>query len=196
MRRILALILGLVTIGSPLVSYAQNNAGTVLWQANNPISPTLLPSYGGQPSPFMRTMLEDAAVKLEAETLRLARLRALQKAEVVLNSSRALIPNFSGLSFAGRLVGGQGVKVFFNNAWLGVGSQLAAPMEISAAARNALSILEQQDVQAAEELERRLQGRLSAHGPLKLTLTAINEASVTLTSAKETFEIPLQRSGL
>lgn len=184
-----------IAVLSPVVLQAQDAGGTLLWRANSAVSPTLMPDYGGQPSPFMRNTQEDDSVKMEAEAIRLARMKAMQQAETVLNSPAALVPNLSGFSFAGRLIGAQGVKVFFNNTWLGVGSQLSAPMEISNEARNALSVLQQQDLQAAEELERRLQSRLSAHGPLKLTLANIGEASVTLKSAKESFEISLQRSG-
>jgi hypothetical protein len=188
------IMLTLASFGPVIVS--AQDANTVLWRAINASSATLLPIYGGQPSPFLRSTAQDASTTVEAEAMRLARIRAMQQAEQVLNSPDALIPNLSGLNFAGRLIGAQGVKVFYNNQWLGLGSKLSAPIEISAAARNALSVLEQQDVQAAEELQRRLQNRLVAQGALKLTITAINDASVSLKSPKEVFEIPLQRSGL
>ena len=170
---------------------------TLLWLANSTLSPTRLPSYGGQPSPFQRgAQTEQVASNRENEAKRLARIQAIQKAESILNSSAAIVPMLSSLIFSGRIVGNQGIKVFYNNQWVSIGSQVSAPMQISTAARQALYVLGQQDVQAAEELQRHLEARLVKNGSLKLTLSAINEASVTLKSTKENFEIPLQRSGL
>lgn len=189
------LMLALATFGSAALQ-AQDGGSTVLWRAKSFVSPTLLPAYGGQPSPFIRAIVEDVTATLEVEAQRIARMRAMQEAESVLNGPSALVPNLSGLNFAGHLSGEHGVKVFFNNMWIGLNSQLTAPMEVSNNAYKALDILKQQDVQAAEELSRRLQERLNQHGPLKLTLEEINDTSVILKSTKESYQIPLQRSGL
>lgn len=195
MHRCAALMIALATLGSAVLQ-AQDSDRTALWRAKSPISPTLLPAYGGQPSPFIRAVKEDGTAALKVEAQRLARMRAMQEAESVLNGPNALVPNLSGMSFAGRLSGERGVKVFFKNTWIGLNSELSAPMDVSNDAYRALNVLRQQDVQASEELSRRLQDRLNQLGPLKLTLVEISDTSVILKSNKESYQIPLQRSGL
>jgi hypothetical protein len=165
-------------------------AQQVLWQAVNPLSPTLAPAYAGQPSPFVQKPAEPEDSEAE-EAQRMARLKALQQAEAVLNSPNALIPNLNGVRFTAHLVGPQGPRVLFKSQWVGQNHKIPVPLQISPEANQALALLREHDTQAADTLSNRLQGRLSANSQRVFTIAKINKNIVELQNDKSVFRISL-----
>lgn len=180
----------------PAVSLAQE---ILLWKTNNSASPTIVPAYTGQTSPFPQIIEKEATSLIsdtlseEAELARMARIEALQRAEKLLSGSDALRPELGPIQIQGRVEGVAGPKVLISNQWIGVGRRLKVALSKTYEATTAIDELRKYDDEAANELESKLNQRLASTPFLDLTIVKIGDKNIDLTSTYGEHSIPIPR---
>lgn len=191
MRKIVALLALM-----PLSAGAQE---ILLWKAVNEVTPSLVPAYMGQESPFPHTAVVEEAVSptlsAEAEAARLARLQALSRAEQLVAGKEAFRPETGNIRIDGRVEGLAGPKILIANQWIGVGRQLQVRLVRTPEADSALDELRKYDADAAGELDRKLNDRLEKDPYLSLTIQSIKPKEVQLHSDYGPYTIPIAQSG-
>jgi hypothetical protein len=130
----------------------------VLWQVENPLLPTAVPSYRGQPSPFPQpkteaqsaTQLDDAAQEA------LLKQRALAKARRLMAPTVALQINNAQLQVKGVTNGAQGVRVLVGNTWVGLNETVRVNYAVNPETAAALQELYKVDESSANKLQQKL----------------------------------------
>ncbi len=154
-----ALILPLLSVGLlPWVGWAQ---ATVLWQAQNVLSPTMVPPYAGQGSPFPAPVVVVAVESSDQSNTRQLREQALAQANTALGRRDALQLAVNALDVRGVTQGQLGQRLLISNLWVGLNETLPVTYRPAAEVTTALEALKALDAGAAAELEQKLQARRS-----------------------------------
>lgn len=187
--RLLALLMLL-----PLTGWCQE---ILLWKAVNTTTATIVPAYTGTESPFPKVENNEdqisSTINTEAEASRLARLKALERAEQFASGKEAFRPEIGTIRVDGRLEGLAGPKVLIANQWVGAGRQLQVPLSRTAEADMALADLRRYDADAASQLESKLMTRLQQNPFLKLTISSIKTKEIQLHGDYGDYSIPIAR---
>lgn len=176
------------------------HADGLLWKGTNSNTPTVVPPYTNQVSPFPQRALEkppedqaDSAAVTEAlaEQKRM-RDEAFAHTEVLIKSGRGFEPMLSGLRVGGMLDGLLGKRVLVNNQWIGIGSGLDVRRVRTREMTDAINSLKEFDIDAATRLGGEVSSALSANGAVHLTVKKIEPDLLTLTSpAGQTYTLPI-----
>jgi|GEM_PF-6898614 len=188
-----------IAIAAGIVWAASARAEDLLWRVSNNVTPTVVPAYAGQlsPFPYIKKDVKQVTPTLSAEELaeQKQRARALQQAELVLsNVRRALVPQLDAVRVEGVISGQAGTKVLLNNNWVGVGTHVPVPLVRSQAAQQALSMLHEYDSIAADKLEHRFADLMSRNTLVNLTVSKIDSKGVTFSSAFGMRRLPLPQA--
>lgn len=190
MMRLLALIAFFTAISG--FASAQEN---ILWRVTNNQTATVVPAYGGQPSPFPAgAATADVSSTLTAaeEDKRRQKTEALQKAEQLLASRLAITPEMRAISVGGRIEGAAGPKVLINDQWVGLNTEVWVMVTKSAKALEAIKTLRDYDTEAADELDRRLNASISANPRLKMKLVKILPESLVFSTPEGMQNVPFK----
>lgn len=180
-----------------LLPAAPQAAEILLWQATNSSSPSLVPVYTGQESPFPH--VEEAeevssTLNAEAEAARLARQQALEHAEQIISGKEAFRPEIGTIRIDGRVEGLAGPKILVANQWIGADRQLQVRLVRTPEADAALAELRKYDADAATQLDGRLTQRLDQNPYLSLTIVSIKPKEVQLHSAYGNHIVPIAQA--
>lgn len=151
---------GLLLIG--FLGWSGLAQAVVLWSVSNETSPTMVPAYRGQPSPFPQPKKAevDEATAGDEEAQAAARLRAaLLKARRLIASPKALQLNPNQLSFKGVTEGAAGTRVLVRNTWIGMNEVITVRYAINPVTAEALRDLRALDADAAADLQTKLNDR-------------------------------------
>ncbi|RYG61747.1 MAG: hypothetical protein EON60_02375 [Alphaproteobacteria bacterium] len=195
-RPYLAVALTLVT----LLAAPSVHADSLLWKAANPHTPTVVPPYTNQVSPFPQRALEkaadeqvDSAAVMEAlaEQKRI-RDEAYSHTENLIKSGRGFEPMLSGLRVGGMLDGLLGKRVLVNNQWIGIGSGLDVRRVRTREMTEAINSLKEYDIEAATRMGGEVSNALTANSAVRLTVKKIEPSLLTLTSPSgQTYTLPI-----
>ncbi len=177
-----------------LSSFAGLGHTLVLWQVENPLSPTMVPAYRGQPSPFPhpKIVASDVAVEDEAAITNALRVKALQEAKNMVKPTVALsLKSMSGM-IKGVSDGLQGRRVLVGNEWIGLKEKISVTYIINPRTIEALKILSQYDYQTADSMQRKLMKNKTDWEEQGVTIQAINvrNRQVTIATPEGTMQIP------
>lgn len=191
MMRLLALVM-LLALAAGGAARAQ---GITLWQVENAVTPTLVPAYVGQPSPFPAVKAQEVSATDPAlEAVAQARLSALQKAEKLLASKDAFQPELGLVQVSGRLDGQAGPRILISNQWVGVGQRLGVKLTRSVKSQQVIRELREYDADAAGEIEGKLQQQLSKRPYLQMVVKSIGAKEIKLESEYGQHTVPIASS--
>jgi hypothetical protein len=178
-----------------VAGFAGPTHAIVLWQVENNNSPTMVPSYSGQPSPFPQPKLEVTAAVVTDEAAQAAALRqqALVKARRLIAPEVALQLNSAQLQVKGMTNGGQGLRILVDNAWVGLNETIRVSYAINPQTTAALEELQTLDADSARRLQEKLQGQRIALERDGVQITAVNSKGrqLTLKTPQGIKQIPL-----
>ncbi|NBX85809.1 MAG: hypothetical protein EBQ80_00965 [Proteobacteria bacterium] len=196
MRQYIHTFLCLVaTIVTPL--HAQE---ILLWKIDNTASPTMVPAYDGQPSPFPKkeapkqTVAVSETLSVEAEAARKARLAALAKAQKILSSPEAFKPELNTIEVNGVIQGIQGTRALIANQWVTVGQTMQVRSGRTPEVATAIEALRQYDADTATQLEDKLQQRFNANPYITLKIKKITTKQITLEGHQGTYQLPIEHN--
>jgi hypothetical protein len=168
----------------------------ILWRVTNSQAATVVPAYGGQPSPFPAGAAASndvsSTLSAEEEDKRRQKAEALQKAEQLLASRLAITPEMRAISVGGRIEGAAGPKVLINDQWVGINTEVWVMVTKSQKALEAIKTLRDYDTEAADELDRRLNASISANPRLKMKLTKILPDALIFSTPEGTQKVPFK----
>jgi hypothetical protein len=178
------------TLIIPLMGYAEDN---LLWKTVNNTPAQVVPTYGGQGSPFPLTVAPATDPSVSAVLDEKARMReeAYSYAQGLLKGGSALQPEVRSLNVGGILVGALGPRVLINNQWLGQGDKVNVRQVKTSEAVNAIKALAEYDSNAAAELGADLNANLAARPIVGLTLQSVTSTSVVLTGPQGRTVLPV-----
>lgn len=147
-----------VALVALVVSHAH---AVVLWNVPNEASPTMVPPYRGEGSPFPQPKVDAIAAGTTDEAARLAvqRRLALTKAQRLVAAPSALQLNASQLRVKGVTNGVAGVRVLVRDNWVGLKETITVRYAINPVVAEALRELQELDGEAAAQLQTRLNER-------------------------------------
>jgi hypothetical protein len=190
MRRLIVfLVLFLLNL-----SMATTGQAVILWQVENSLSPTLVPAYRGQESPFPRPKVQAPEPSLDDEAAQAAmkRQQALSAARALAKPNQALQLNRSALEIKGVSKGIHGVKVLIDNDWIGLNQVIPVRYSVNVQTLGALRELQQWDETAARALESQIkqdQQRLEREG-VQITAVNIKSRQITLKTPQGVQQLP------
>lgn len=187
-------IFALVVLTIASNSHAQE---ILLWKVENSLSPTIVPLYDGQPSPFPKIEVKKTepvsdTLSAEAEAARKARLEALARAQKILNSKDAFKPELGVIQVNGVIQGVQGTRALISNQWVKVGQTMQVRAGRTPEVNNAIEMLRQYDADAANQLEEKLQQRYAENPYLTLKIKKIEPKELFLEGDHGTYRLPIQ----
>lgn len=166
--------------------------GITLWQVDNAATPTLVPAYQGQSSPFPAVKVQEAVTAdpmlAAAEQ---ARVVALKKAEKLLSSKDAFQPALDQVRVSGRVDGMAGPRVLISNQWVGVGQRLGVRLVRSTKSHSIIDELRGYDAGAATEIEGKLQQKLSKTPYVQMVVKSIGAKEIKLESEYGRQTVPI-----
>lgn len=190
------LVLTLLAL-APGLAVAQNMEAE--WRVTNTVSATQVPEYQGQPNPFPITAMpqvEEVIIdESEADERERNKAEVLSRARALINSNAVFRPNLDGIVFDGYMKGAQGVRVFANGRWHGVGGKFSVPVRGAEQAYNTIQALRELDSALAEEVSSELNARLTSSSRLDLKITSITAKEVVLSGQGGTFKVPVRQGG-
>ncbi|MCA3244323.1 MAG: hypothetical protein INF43_03335 [Alphaproteobacteria bacterium] len=161
-----------VVLGALVVAKAQ---AVVLWNVPNEASPTMVPPYRGEGSPFPQPKVEEIADTTdEAARLAAQRRLALTKAQRLVAAPSALQLNASQLRVRGVTNGAAGVRVLVRDNWVGLKETIAVRYAINPVVAEALRELRVLDEDAAARLQARLNERRRELDERGVKITDVN----------------------
>lgn len=165
-----------------------------LWKVVSGLSPTVLPAYAGQPSPFPHIQVAPVAPVSSTEEIEHAQRRdeLLSRATALLASPQAFTPWVQGIRTGGQMAGLAGPRVLVGEDWVGKGQLLAVRVTLSPRVSALVGDLQTYDRDMALDINRRFEHQLTAHPTTSMKIQGITSKELTLKSdVYGTFSVPL-----
>lgn len=167
----------------------------ILWQVENSLSPTLVPAYRGQESPFPRPKIQVSEPGVDDEAAQAAKKRqqALSTARALAKPNTALQLNRTALQVKGVSNGVNGIRVLLDKDWVGLNQVIPVRYSVNVQTLGALRELQQWDETAARALESQIrqdQQRLEREG-IQITAVNIKNRQMTLKTPQGVQQFPL-----
>jgi hypothetical protein len=159
----------------------------IQWLVNNTQSPTVIPLYANQESPFSyrpdphKFNIDQAQAQLQAQvSMRIAQIQQM------VQSQRALQPDISSLQIQAIIQGPMGPRVLMRNEWLKQGQTVQVPSQATPSYQIALQQLRQLQPNAPDPMA-------SSYQNITLNLEKIERQGITLTGASQPLFIPFRQ---
>jgi hypothetical protein len=173
---------------------ARTGQTVILWQVENNLSPTLVPAYRGQESPFPRPKVQASEPSLDDEAAQAAmkRQQALTAARALAKPNQALQLNNTALKVKGVSKGINGVRVLIDEEWVGLNQVIPVRYSVNVQTLAALRELQQWDEAAARVLESQIKQdkqRLEQEG-VQITAVNVKNRQITLKTPQGVQQLP------
>lgn len=185
----------LVCVGGAALSVGGAQAQSLVdWRAISQVSPTVVPLYGHQPSPFTSIKSQgsgsdQASAASESERQKMAIEQMNLKKESLIDMARnplRMQPALEGLKVGAIIEGPQGKQALITGRWASIGASVQVPSKASQEYLEILQQLKQIDPNASDPMQ-------GSYTHITLKIVSISSQTVVFQGPRASYPISLRQ---